>query len=67
MVASIKDSGRMGNCEFLILLSFKYGCGRQYWQNGTFYEGYWVYNMFEGRGRLVHNDGNIYEGDFIND
>lgn len=23
--------------------------------------------MFEGRGRLVHNDGNIYEGEFRND
>lgn len=22
--------------------------------------------MFEGRGRLVHNDGNIYEGEFRN-
>lgn len=23
--------------------------------------------MFDGRGRLVHSDGNIYEGEFKND
>lgn len=23
--------------------------------------------MFEGRGRLIHSDGNIYEGEFKND
>ncbi|CAK75390.1 unnamed protein product (macronuclear) [Paramecium tetraurelia] len=44
-----------------------HGCGKQYWQNGTFYEGYWAFNMFDGRGRLVHSDGNIYEGEFRND
>ncbi|CAD8052816.1 unnamed protein product [Paramecium sonneborni] len=44
-----------------------HGCGKQYWLNGTFYEGYWAFNMFDGRGRLVHSDGNIYEGEFKND
>lgn len=44
----------------------KHGCGRQYWLNGSYYEGYWAYNMFKGRGRLIKVDGDIYEGEFKN-
>lgn len=34
---------------------------------GAFYEGYWENDMANGKGRLIHSDGDIYEGDWLND
>lgn len=52
MVAFIKDSGKMGTV-IIIFGRMKHGCGRQYWLNGLYYEGYWAHNIFQGRGRLI--------------
>jgi hypothetical protein len=31
------------------------------------YEGYWVDGQANGRGRLIHADGDVYEGGWKND
>jgi hypothetical protein len=40
----------------------RHGRGVQFWPNGSKYEGYWQHNAANGRGRLVHSDGDVYEG-----
>jgi hypothetical protein len=40
----------------------RHGAGKQYWTDGSFYEGYWKNNMANGKGRLIHADGDVYEG-----
>ena len=30
-------------------------------------KGYWRNNMANGKGRLIHADGDVYEGEWIND
>jgi len=29
------------------------------------YEGYWRNNMAHGKGRLIHSDGDVYDGDWL--
>ena len=43
------------------------GQGSQYWENGTFFTGYWKNDMANGKGRLVHSDGTLYDGEWEND
>lgn len=34
---------------------------------GAIYEGYWSNDMANGKGRLIHADGDVYEGDWVED
>jgi hypothetical protein len=38
------------------------GMGIQIWPDGSKYEGYWKADKANGRGRLIHADGDVYEG-----
>lgn len=40
----------------------RHGKGMQVWSDGSIYEGYWEGDMANGRGRLIHADGDIYIG-----
>ena len=33
------------------------------WPDGTIYEGLWDNNLYNGRGKLWHASGDLYEGD----
>ena len=35
----------------------KYGKDKQIWIDGSLYEGYWENNVPNGKGRLIHADG----------
>jgi hypothetical protein len=37
------------------------------WPDGTVYEGLWENNLYNGRGKLYHASGDLYEGEFVND
>jgi len=37
------------------------------WADGTIYEGLWMDNLYNGRGRLHHASGDIYQGEFVDD
>jgi hypothetical protein len=39
----------------------------QIWKDGSKYEGYWKFDMANGKGRLIHSDGDVYEGEWLND
>ncbi len=39
--------------------------GKQLWSDGSIYEGEWQNGMANGKGRLIHADGDCYEGKFI--
>ena len=45
-------------------LSRKVRCGPgiQFWEDGSKYEGYWDNDTANGYGRLIHSDGDAYEG-----
>ncbi len=38
------------------------GRGKQYWPDGTYYDGYWESDKANGPGRIIHNDGEVYDG-----
>lgn len=38
------------------------GRGKQVWEDFSLYEGYWIDDKANGRGRLIHGDGEVYEG-----
>lgn len=38
------------------------GFGTQVWPDGSRYEGYWANDKANGQGKLVHADGDVYEG-----
>ena len=38
------------------------GKGVQIWSDGSRYEGFWLKDKANGRGRLIHADGDVYEG-----
>mmetsp|Transcript_39956 Transcript_39956/g.29462 ORF Transcript_39956/g.29462 Transcript_39956/m.29462 type:complete len:101 (+) Transcript_39956:290-592(+) len=48
--------------EWLVGTDIRDGRGVQIWSDGSRYEGYWKANRANGRGRLIHADGDIYEG-----
>jgi hypothetical protein len=37
------------------------------WQDNSYYEGDWKQDFMNGRGKMVHADGDIYEGEWLND
>lgn len=37
------------------------------WLIGSVYEGYWKDNKAHGAGRLIHDNGDVYEGQWLND
>ena len=36
-----------------------------YFINHNYYEGYWKDDLFQGKGRIVYKDNEVYEGDFF--
>ena len=38
------------------------GRGKQIWPDGSMYEGWWKDNKANGKGRLIHADGDVYDG-----
>lgn len=38
------------------------GRGIQVWADGSRYEGFWKHGKQNGYGRLIHNEGDVYEG-----
>ena len=47
--------------------NIKQGYGIMRWPDGTVYEGLWENNLYNGRGKLYHASGDLYEGEFVND
>lgn len=45
----------------------KHGFGIMRWPDGTVYEGLWENNLYNGRGKLYHASGDLYEGEFVDD
>ena len=43
------------------------GRGVQTWPNGSFYEGYFVDDCADIKGRLIHSDLDLYEGEWKRD
>lgn len=41
----------------------RHGKGTQVWCDGSKYEGYWKRDRANGKGRLIHGDGDVYEGE----
>ena len=50
--------------EWNISSNQRYGRGIQTWIDGSRYEGYWKNDKANIRGKLIHADGDIYEGKF---
>jgi len=42
------------------------GRGKQYWPDGSVYEGYWNNHTANGKGRLIHADGDAYVLVYLN-
>ena len=40
------------------------GYGVQTWPDSSRYEGEWVEDKANGKGKLIHADGDIYEGEW---
>jgi hypothetical protein len=47
--------------------NIKQGYGIMRWPDGTVYEGLWENNLYNGRGKLYHASGDLYEGEFVDD
>ena len=47
--------------------NIKHGYGIMRWPDGTVYEGLWENNLYNGRGKLYHASGDLYEGEFVDD
>ena len=45
----------------------KHGYGCQKWKDGAKYEGNWKFNKACGRGKFWHVDGDIFEGEWVDD
>jgi hypothetical protein len=41
--------------------------GAHIWKDGSIYEGYWRNNQANGKGRMVHADGDYYIGEWLDD
>jgi hypothetical protein len=46
--------------EWVIGEDTRQGKGKQIWPDGSMYDGWWIDNKAEGRGRLIHVDGDVY-------
>ena len=42
------------------------GKGTQIWKDGSKYTDYWKNDQANGTGRLIHADGDVYEGEWYN-
>lgn len=42
--------------------NLRHGRGIQTWVDGSKYEGYWKSDKANGKGRLIHADGDKYDG-----
>jgi hypothetical protein len=40
----------------------RHGFGIQVWPDGSKYVGYWRHDKANGKGRLIHSEGDMYEG-----
>jgi hypothetical protein len=47
--------------------NLKHGRGIQYWLEGSKYYGYWASGRANKKGKLIHFDGDVYEGERLND
>jgi len=43
------------------------GYGIQEWPDGARYVGFWKNNKANGKGVFVHSEGDVYEGEFVDD
>lgn len=43
------------------------GRGKQYYRDGSIYEGYWRDGLRHGKGRIIYINGTVYEGEWNND
>ena len=41
------------------------GFGFKVFKAGSFYEGYWRVGLYHGRGRMIFDNGDVYEGDYV--
>jgi len=55
--ANVPDLSHVNNRE-----SMRHGCGNCIWNDGSIYEGYWLYDKMQGVGRCIYKDGSYYEG-----
>ena len=37
------------------------------WPDGSKYEGFWKLDRANGQGRLIHANGDVYQGEWVND
>ena len=45
----------------------KHGYGVQVWKDGAKYEGNWRFNKACGHGKFWHVDGDVFEGEWLDD
>ena len=45
----------------------RHGYGIQVWPDGARYEGYWLNDKANGKGKFYHVEGDIYDGDWVDD
>ena len=45
----------------------RHGRGIQYWKDGSKYYGYFTEDKANIKGKLIHNNGDIYQGEFLDD
>ena len=45
----------------------KHGKGKQTWDTNAQYDGDWHEGKMQGRGKFIHSNGEIYDGEFVAD
>ena len=60
----VLESGAHFEGQWLKFTEIRQGEGVQVFPDGSMYEGYWVNNKANGKGRLIHANGDVYEGQF---
>ena len=45
----------------------RHGRGVQIYPDGSKYYGYWIKNAVNKKGKLVHKEGDVYEGEWVNE
>lgn len=53
--------------QWIVGTKTRQGRGVQIWSDGTIYMGYWKDNKACFKGRLIHADCDVYEGDWVDD
>lgn len=59
------DSGEIYEGQWTVD-GLKHGRGTLIMQESFKYVGYWIYDMANGKGRLLYWDGDVYEGEWFN-